>query len=158
VPQTTNGADNVHAERAEADVNDSPAAEPDPPGNAPAEGPAGEGAADGGVHRLHPEHARMAHGERGDGGWPNLQRMLDVPLALTVQLGGAEMPLSDVLHLDSGSVITLDRMPGEPIDLLVNGRVFARGEIVVVDETFGFRITELVQEARGGIESTGEAG
>ncbi len=138
-------------------MNEAPAAEPDPSGNASSEGPAGVEAADG-IHRLHRDHLQMAHGERGDGGWPNLRRMLDVPLTLTVELGGTEMPLSDVLQLDSGSVITLDRMPGEPIDLLVNGRVFARGEVVVVSETFGFRITELVQDARGAIEITGEAG
>lgn len=115
-------------------------------------------APDAGVHQLRPERAEAdSSGDEG-GGWRNLQRMLDVPLSLTVELGSTEMPLSEVLRLEGGSVITLDRMPGEPIDLLINGRVFARGEVVVVNETFGFRITELVQDAEGAIEIGGDGG
>ncbi|NLO06865.1 MAG: flagellar motor switch protein FliN [candidate division WS1 bacterium] len=87
------------------------------------------------VHRLHP-------GEPA--GWQNLQRMLDVPLSLTVVLGSTELPLSEVFALEAGSVISIDRLPGEPIDLLINDRLFARGEVVVINETFGYRITELV--------------
>lgn len=82
-------------------------------------------------------------------GLGNLNRMLDVPLDMTVELGRTQMPLSEVLRLDTGSVITIDRLPGEPIDLLINGKVFARGEVVVVNDTFGFRITELVDPAGG---------
>ena len=85
-------------------------------------------------------------------GWANLYRMLDVPLALTVELGATEMPLSEVLKLEAGSVITIDRAPGEPIDLLINGRLFARGEVVVISDTFGCRITELVDDAAATIE------
>lgn len=77
----------------------------------------------------------------------NLRRMFDVPLSLTVELGSTEMPLADVLKLDAGAVVTIDRLPGEPIDLLVNGRPFARGEVVVINDTFGYRITELVDDA-----------
>lgn len=85
--------------------------------------------------------------------WPggqtvaNLRRMFDVPLNLTVELGSTEMPLAEVLRLDTGAVVTIDRLPGEPIDLLVNGRRFARGEVVVINDTFGYRITELVDDA-----------
>lgn len=79
--------------------------------------------------------------------WQRLHRMLDVPLILTVELGSTEMPLAEVLRLDTGAVVTLDRIPGEPIDLLINGRLFARGEIVVINNTFGYRITELVDDA-----------
>ncbi len=103
-----------------------------------------------GVHRL---QSRDATGSPGS--WDNLQRMLDVPLSLTVELGSTEMPLSEVLKLDSGSVVTIDRLPGEPIDLLINGRLFARGEVVVVNDTFGYRITELIDD---GDETLGTAG
>jgi flagellar motor switch protein FliN/FliY len=72
--------------------------------------------------------------------------MMDVPLSLTVELGSTELPLAEVLRLDSGSVVSLDRLPGEPIDLLINGQLFARGEVVVINDTFGYRITELVNE------------
>ena len=80
----------------------------------------------------------------------NLSRMLDVPLDMTVELGRTQMPLSEVLRLDTGSVISIDRLPGEPIDLLINGRVFARGEVVVINDTFGFRVTELVDQGHNG--------
>ena len=80
----------------------------------------------------------------------NLHRMLDVPLDMTVELGRTQMPLAEVLRLDTGSVITIDRLPGEPIDLLINGRVFARGEVVVVKDTVGFRVTELVDQSGNG--------
>lgn len=102
-----------------------------------------------GVHQLHAE-PRASEPETDDGGpgWGNnLHRMLNVPLSLTVRLGGTEMPLSDVLGLEAGSVITIDRTPGEPIELLINGRIFARGEVVVIDDTFGYRITELADDA-----------
>ena len=109
---------------------------------------------DGLVHQLRPD---PVEGEAGDDSaegedWRNLHRMMDVPLSLTVELGSTEMPLSEVLRLDGGSVITIDRTPGEPIDLLINGRVFARGEVVVINETFGYRITELVDDAETTIE------
>ncbi len=75
----------------------------------------------------------------------NLQRMLDVPLSLTVELGGTDLQLAEVLKLRPGSVVEIDRLPGEPIDLLVNGSLFAKGEVVVINDTFGYRITQLVQ-------------
>ena len=76
---------------------------------------------------------------------PNLDLMLDLPLDVTVELGRAEMPLAHVLALGTGAVIQLDRLPGEPLDLLVNGRLVARGEIVVLNDTFAFRITDLIE-------------
>jgi flagellar motor switch protein FliN len=74
----------------------------------------------------------------------NLDLMLDVPLEVAVELGRAQMALAELLALGPGSVVELDRLPGEPIDMHVNGRLVARGEIVVVNETLGFRITEIV--------------
>ncbi len=72
------------------------------------------------------------------------EALLDVPLEVRVRLGEAEMPIEDVVSLREGSVVALDRAPGDPVDLLVNGRLFARGEIVVVDDRFTVRITEIL--------------
>ncbi|MGC9320034.1 MAG: flagellar motor switch protein FliN [Armatimonadota bacterium] len=116
-----------------------------------------------GVHRLDGGTAATggegrARSPSGPGEpWGNLHRMLDVPLTMTVELGSTEMPLSEVLKLETGSVITINRLPGEPIELLINGRVFARGEVVVVNDTFGYRITELVDDAEETIEIAGTA-
>lgn len=107
---------------------------------------------DGIVHRLRPGETEESAADGGADDWRNLHRMLDVPLALTVELGSTEMPLSEVLRLEGGSVITIDRTPGEPIDLLINGRVFARGEVVVINNTFGYRVTELVDDAENTLE------
>lgn len=76
---------------------------------------------------------------------PNLDLMLDLPLDVNVELGRAELPLAQVLELKAGSVIQLDRLPGEPLDLYVNDQLVAKGEIVVLNETFAFRITDLVE-------------
>lgn len=123
----------------------------DPQAEQPGSDGATTGEHDGVVHQLRPETAEMTVSAGGDD-WRNLHRMLDVPLLLTVELGSTEMPLSEVLRLEGGSVITIDRTPGEPIDMLINGRVFARGEVVVINDTFGYRITELVDDAGSTIE------
>jgi len=83
----------------------------------------------------------------------NLAAMLDVPLRLTVELGRAELPLAEVLALKAGAVVELDRFPGEPLDLYANGRLIARGEIIVLNDIFGFRVTDIpnaAAEAGGG--------
>lgn len=79
-------------------------------------------------------------------GAPNLDMMLDLPLDVNVELGRAELPLAQVLELKAGSVIQLDRLPGEPLDLYVNDQLVAKGEIVVLNETFAFRITDLMKK------------
>jgi flagellar motor switch protein FliN/FliY len=73
----------------------------------------------------------------------NLGHLLDVRLPLTIRLGSTRMPLDDVLRLAPGAIVELDRGEDEPLDVLANGRVIARGEVVVVDERFGLRITEI---------------
>lgn len=81
----------------------------------------------------------------------SLAAMLDVPLKITVELGRAELPLAEVLALKPGSVVELDRFPGEPLDLYANGRLVARGEIIVLNDIFGFRITDiLMAQSEGG--------
>lgn len=73
-----------------------------------------------------------------------LELLLDVPLRVVVELGRAKMTLKQVLDLSIGSLLELDKLTGEPVDILVNGKLIAKGEVVVVDENFGVRITEIV--------------
>jgi len=70
--------------------------------------------------------------------------LLDVPLAISVELGRARCFVKDLLNLSAGSVVELDRAAGDAVDILVNGKLFARGEVVVIDENFGVRIQEIV--------------
>lgn len=76
-----------------------------------------------------------------------LDLILDVPLKVTVELGRTRMQIRDVLELGKGSVVELDKLAGEPVDLLVNGKLIARGEVVVIDENFGVRVTDIVSPA-----------
>ncbi|GIV20554.1 MAG: hypothetical protein KatS3mg023_2305 [Armatimonadota bacterium] len=73
-----------------------------------------------------------------------IELILDVPLELTVELGRKRMFIKDVLELTIGSIVELDRVAGEPVDVLVNGRIMARGEVVVIEDNFGIRITEII--------------
>lgn len=74
----------------------------------------------------------------------NLDIVLDVPVSLTVELGSCEMPMRDVLQLSTGSVVQLDKTADSPVELRVNRKLVARGEVVVMDDHFGIKITELV--------------
>ncbi|WP_408954540.1 flagellar motor switch phosphatase FliY [Natroniella sp. ANB-PHB2] len=74
----------------------------------------------------------------------DISLIYDVPLELTVRLGKTRMSIKEILDLGPGSVIELDRLAGEAVDLLVNGKLIAKGEVVVIDENFGFRVTDIV--------------
>jgi flagellar motor switch protein FliN len=74
----------------------------------------------------------------------DLTAVLDVPVELAVEIGRTRMTIRDTLSIAPGSLIALDRVAGEPVDLLVNGRRIARGEVVAIDEEFGLRVTEVV--------------
>ena len=74
----------------------------------------------------------------------DLGRLHDVPVELAVEIGRTRMTIGETLALAPGSIVTLNRTAGEPVDLLVNGKPIARGEVVVIDEEFGLRITEVV--------------
>lgn len=74
----------------------------------------------------------------------SLALILDVPVQITVELGRTKMLVKEVLQLGEGSVVELDKLAGEPVDILVNGRLIAKGEVVVIEENFGVRITEIV--------------
>lgn len=74
----------------------------------------------------------------------NIGLILDVPLQVTVELGRTKKLIRDILELASGSIIELDKLAGEPVDVMVNGKLLAKGEVVVIDENFGVRITDIV--------------
>ncbi|MBC7741945.1 MAG: flagellar motor switch protein FliN [Bdellovibrionaceae bacterium] len=74
----------------------------------------------------------------------NLDLILDIPLKLTVELGRTKMPVSELLNLTQGSVIELSKLAGEPMEVLVNDKLIARGEAVVVNEKFGVRLTDII--------------
>ena len=74
----------------------------------------------------------------------NIGLILDVPLQVTVELGRTKKRIRDILELSTGSIVELDKLAGEPVDILVNGKLLAKGEVVVIDENFGVRITDIV--------------
>ncbi len=79
------------------------------------------------------------------GGTTNdLDMILDIPVQLTVELGRTRIPIKHILQLAQGSVVELDALAGEPMDVLVNGTLIAQGEVVVVNEKFGIRLTDVV--------------
>jgi flagellar motor switch protein FliN/FliY len=73
----------------------------------------------------------------------DLARLHDVPVELTVEIGRTRMTIGETLALGPGAIVSLNRLAGEPVDLLVNGTPIARGEVVVIDEEFGLRITDV---------------
>jgi flagellar motor switch protein FliN/FliY len=86
-----------------------------------------------------------------DGG-TDLRRLSAVPVELSVEIGRSRLSVGETLELREGSVVTLDRMAGEPVDLLVNGIAIARGEVVVIDEQFGLRLTQVLAHERDAAE------
>ena len=77
---------------------------------------------------------------------PNIALLLDVPLQVTVELGRTRKLIRDILELSPGSVIELDKLAGEAVDILVNGKLIAKGEVVVIDENFGVRVTDIISQ------------
>lgn len=76
----------------------------------------------------------------------NLNMLMDIPLQVTVELGRTKRSVKEILELASGSIIELDKLAGEPVDILVNSRLIAKGEVVVIDENFGVRITDILSK------------
>lgn len=77
-------------------------------------------------------------------GNPNMDVILDIPVTLSMEVGSTEISIRNLLQLNQGSVIELDRLAGEPLDVLVNGTLIAHGEVVVVNEKFGIRLTDVI--------------
>ena len=93
---------------------------------------------------IHMAPLEPAFGAAATGDASDLERLTDVTLELTVEVGRTRMTLGQALALGPGSVITLDRLADQPVDLLVNGKPVARGEVVVIDDVFGLRVTQIV--------------
>ena len=85
----------------------------------------------------HPPQLNTSHDQ-------NLNRILDIPLVLSAQLGNTRMLIKDLLQLGPGSIVELDKLAGEPLEVLVNERLVARGEVVMVNEKFGIRRTDVI--------------
>ncbi len=77
----------------------------------------------------------------------NLSLLLDVPLQVTVELGRTKRSVQEILNLSTGSIIELDKLAGEPVDILVNNKLIAKGEVVVIDENFGVRVTDIISQS-----------
>jgi flagellar motor switch protein FliN/FliY len=77
----------------------------------------------------------------------NIGLLMDVYMELTVELGRTRKLVKDILTIGEGSIIELDKLAGEPVDILVNHKLIAKGEVVVIDENFGVRVTEIVSQA-----------
>ncbi len=90
------------------------------------------------------EKAKEAKAERELNQPPNLNFILDIPLEVSVELGRAKILISDLLQLGQGSVIELTKLAGEPLEILVNQKLVARGEVVVINEKFGIRLTDII--------------
>ena len=78
----------------------------------------------------------------------NIDLLMDVPLQVTVELGRSKRSLKDILDLSVGSVITLDKLVGEPVDVVVNGKLVAKGEVVVAEDNFAVRILDILREKK----------
>ena len=98
--------------------------------------------------QVNPAQFAPLSGEENTGVPTNIDLLLDVALQVSVELGRARLTIGDILALRAGSVIELDKLAGEPVDILVNGTRIARGEVVVVDEKFGVRVLEVVSRAK----------
>ena len=88
-----------------------------------------------------------AKAQKSEGLRKDLDFILDIPLTLTAELGRSKMLISELLQLGQGSVLELSKLAGEPMDIYVNQRLIARGEVVVVNEKFGVRLTDIVSPA-----------
>lgn len=82
--------------------------------------------------------------DNGPTGGRDINFLLDIPLVVMIEIGRTKMQIKDLLQLGQGSVIELDKMVGEPMDVFVNGKLIARGEVVVINEKFGIRLTDIV--------------
>ena len=82
-----------------------------------------------------------------DADGPNLDVILDIPVTISMEVGNTDITIRNLLQLNQGSVVELDRLAGEPLDVKVNGTLIAHGEVVVVNEKFGIRLTDVISQA-----------
>jgi flagellar motor switch protein FliN/FliY len=105
-----------------------------------------EDQADGEVNQSETEAASFDElkDESGASGTVNMDAILDVPVTISMEIGRTKINIRNLLQLNQGSVVELDRLAGEPMDVLVNGTLIAQGEVVVVNEKFGLRLTDII--------------
>ncbi len=84
---------------------------------------------------------------QGDSGTPELDVILDIPVSISMEVGNTQIAIRNLLQLNQGSVIELDRLAGEPLDVLVNGTLIAHGEVVMVNDKFGIRLTDVISQS-----------
>ncbi|MFC3746302.1 flagellar motor switch phosphatase FliY [Paenibacillus sp. GCM10012306] len=92
------------------------------------------------------QFANLSGGAFGNIDENNLNLLMDIPLKVTVELGRTQKQIKDILEMSQGSIIELDKLAGEPVDILVNNKLIAKGEVVVIDENFGVRVTDIVSQ------------
>lgn len=90
------------------------------------------------------EFASGSEAAEADGMAPDIDVILDIPVVISMEVGNTQIPIRNLLQLNQGSVIELDRLAGEPLDVLVNGTLIAHGEVVMVNEKFGIRLTDVI--------------
>lgn len=83
----------------------------------------------------------------GGGGEANIEAVLDIPVTLSMEIGRTRISIRNLLQLNQGSVVELERLAGEPLDVMVNGTLIAHGEVVVVNDKYGIRLTDVVSAA-----------
>jgi len=94
-----------------------------------------------------PEFEELGDGAAQQIGAQNLEFLLDIPLEVSVELGRSQMIINRLLQLTQGSVVELDKAAGEPVEIFVNDKLLGKGEVIVVNERFGVRITEIISQA-----------
>lgn len=97
-----------------------------------------------GAGSVAPATFETLHGAGTQGRGADLDSILDIPITLSVEIGKSRLSIRNLLQLNQGSVVELDRMAGEPLDVLINGMLVAHGEVVVVNEKLGIRLTDVV--------------
>lgn len=90
--------------------------------------------------------SEFEHMSSPQGNSRNLDMLLDIPLQVTVELGRTKRTVQEILALSSGAIIELDKLAGEPVDILINSKLIAKGEVVVIDENFGVRVTDIISQ------------
>ena len=99
-------------------------------------------------YNVHPAQFQAFEDEKVTIEKKNINLIMDVPLEVTVELGRTQKLIKEILEFSSGSIIELDKLAGEPVDILVNGKLIAKGEVVVIDESFGVRVTDIVHPSK----------
>lgn len=132
---------------ADTNIDNSDAADDDPWGDALAEQADGEQPSEEGGNAS-VGLSELVDGENGDklelGKSVDLDMILDIPVTISMEIGRTQISIRNLLKLNQGSVVELDRLAGEPLDVLVNGTLIAHGEVVVVNEKFGIRLTDVI--------------